>query len=106
MFGVYRTLCGVILSLCFVGTVMEMMLDFLKPHSLSTSNNDGLVKDNMEDKRPNKGEDTDSEQLIQQSRSAGSSMPVLISQKKPSKYRKSHWLVTWAISFMMLVKVP
>ena len=40
---VFRTLCGIILSLCLVGTVLDVLISFFKPRPSTVNKSDGFM---------------------------------------------------------------
>ena len=42
-FGLCRTLCGLILFLCLVGSIVDILLSFTKPHSTPVNKSDGFM---------------------------------------------------------------
>ena len=40
---VFRTLCGIILSLCLVGTVLDILFSFFKAHPSTVNNDEGYM---------------------------------------------------------------
>ena len=40
---VFRTLCGIILSLCLVGTVLDILSSFFKPRLSTVNNTEGYM---------------------------------------------------------------
>ena len=83
-YSYYRTLCGVILFLCFVGTVLDIASDCLKPTSESSlSKNDGFM--------PIKHGQAQYDSAVLNSASrlgdydSGSSIPLLLYEKQEGK---------------------
>ena len=42
-FNLCRTLCGLILFLCLVGSIVDILLSFTKPHSTPVNKSDGFM---------------------------------------------------------------